>query len=583
MTLNLRSYGFILLVCNAINSFPQADSIKVEELAQKVDTANELLDTYNYDDALDDFNEVLAQLETPKTSEEKKLKANTYSSVAKLFRDLNFFEDALDYNQRGIDLLTEVDDMEGLGNLYNNRGIIYFYYFESGVTDFALTASSRENYMKAIELKQSLNENADVSGTYVNIGNSFLQDESLQKAEEWTLKGKNFAQRVKNNGTKIYADLLLTRIYLDQRRPKESTELALTNLEFIKANPEYNFYRESFYHNLHDGYKQLDQPIEALNYLEKKVEIIEAREDLTEEDFASIVTSRETNRIREKAKELETNLNETEIKADKIRRTNYALLLLLGTLALLGYNLYSGQALKRKNLELEMTKQEQQAELDMVNAMMDGKEIERKEIGRFLHDHVSALVNAANIQLEVMASEHQLKGNKKLDTTQTILDDIADKVRNLSHQLLSNVLQKFGLAVAFEELCERLTGPKISFSFSSNLPEGKRYNDAIENKLYGIAQELCNNVLKHSEATHAKIELDEDENDLIFRIADNGVGFKQEDIKTGGVGLHEVKTRINSMGGDLEIYSNGETKITIKIPKSIATQYNLSNHITNTK
>lgn len=567
----------LLLLFNHFILVAQQSENQLGRLESQIDRATELRENYNYDDALLDFNSVLVSLENAESNEAMRLKAKTYIGISQLFMEIELFEDALDYNQRGLELYKRVGEENSIVQSYNKRGSIYFYYYHSGSGDFSLIESARDSYLKALKLNTSSEESKIMlSSLYNNISNTYLAEEKLNSAIKWAEQGRIDASKKNNTYNLATSNMLLSRIYLDLGQYQKALFYSLDRIADVEEKQDLGIFLDSYYYNIYQAYSGLGEKEKAFEYLEKRTNILDNKESISEKDFASIVTTRETNRIREKAKELEANLFQKEKQATKIQRTNIVLWLLLGSLALLGLNFYRGQELKRKNLELELNKQEQQAELDLVNAMIDGKETERKEIGRFLHDHVTALVNAANIQLEVMANEANLQENKKLNTTQSILDDIADKVRNLSHQLLSNVLQKYGLEVAFEEMCEQLSSNNIKFSIESELPAGKRYNDAMENKLYGIAQELCNNVLKHSNADNASIKLNETDTDLLMTVADNGKGFEESDIKAGGVGLHQIKARVNSIGGNLEIFSNGMTKVTISIPNEIAIQHSLT-------
>ncbi len=577
MTKHLQFYCFILTLTCSVQLYSQGETIPLDSYEAIFNDAVTLRDGYSYNEALDEFYKVIDGLEFASNKDELTLRARAFDGVIDIFTDadLQLYEDALFYNQKSIEIAEQINDNELLATYYNRKGNIYFLYFEEGTQDKSLPQFARKGYLKSYEIQKETKPDANFSFLFSNISNSYLIETNLSAAEDWANKAKQEATQFNSIEGLLYANLLLTRIYLDQKRFQDALDLGTESLSITAANPTYEAYNYSFYHNLYEGYKALGKSEISLDYLEKKIEIEEGP-DFSEKNFADIIVSKENNKIKEKAKNLETKANQIEKKAKRFQRTNIVLILLLGTLGLLGYNVFKSQSLKRKNLELELNQKEQQAELNIVNAMVDGKETERKEIGRFLHDHVSALVNAANIQLEVMASETDLQNNEKLKTTQTILDDIADKVRNLSHQLLSNVLQKYGLAIAFEELCERFTSNKIKFTLHSNLPEGKRYNEAIENKLYGIAQELCNNVLKHSNGNEAFIELEETDLDLRMTVGDNGQGFAKSDIKTGGVGLHQIKTRINSIGGQLEIFSNGKTRIIISIPKDIALKHSHS-------
>jgi len=84
-------------------------------------------------------------------------------------------------------------------------------------------------------------------------------------------------------------------------------------------------------------------------------------------------------------------------------------------------------------------------------------------------------------------------------------------------------------------------------------------------------QECLNNLLKHSQAGHARIELERDIHELRLHLSDDGVGFdmaqKQADGATG-FGLRNIAERVRIMGGQLRIKSRpgSGTSTEVRIP-----------------
>jgi signal transduction histidine kinase len=84
-----------------------------------------------------------------------------------------------------------------------------------------------------------------------------------------------------------------------------------------------------------------------------------------------------------------------------------------------------------------------------------------------------------------------------------------------------------------------------------------KLRNGIETGIYGISNEVLNNVLKHAHATEVRISLEKKDNKIILEISDNGVGFDSASVEThGGLGLKGMKERAEQFGGDLQIQSN---------------------------
>ena len=258
----------------------------------------------------------------------------------------------------------------------------------------------------------------------------------------------------------------------------------------------------------------------------------------------------------------------TEEEKSKTLRTQvlfYSLLFLTLTLFILGIIFYKNYKLKQKN-KFEQIQNELQTRI--INATIDAKEKERKTIAEILHDSVSALLSSANLHLQASKKHLKTKAPEEITKAQKIVDEASVKIRDLSHELISSVLLKFGLAFAVHDLCEKYSNSEISFISDDN--GIKRYDQKFEIKIYNIIEELVNNILKHSKAKNASITLIERNGDkLLIQIIDDGKGFDVEKGKQKeGLGLSHIEARVKIMKGVFNINSKIKegTSIFISVP-----------------
>ena len=136
----------------------------------------------------------------------------------------------------------------------------------------------------------------------------------------------------------------------------------------------------------------------------------------------------------------------------------------------------------------------------------------------------------------------------------------------MSHNLISAVLLKFGLGKAIQDLCEKLSNSKITFTSSAKNIE--RFNQNFEIKMFNIINELINNIIKHSKAKKGTIKLEQLNGNLQVIVFDDGIGFDMNEIELkNGIGLSQIKARIKVLNGLLNIKSNSEgTRIFISVP-----------------
>ena len=135
---------------------------------------------------------------------------------------------------------------------------------------------------------------------------------------------------------------------------------------------------------------------------------------------------------------------------------------------------------------------------------------------------------------------------------------IRDRVRSLSHELLPPILEKFGLISALQEVEFNYNKTNsIELDFKTNIDnEGPLLDRHDQLHLYRICQELIQNSLKHGKAKVVRISLLNQDGNVHLSIADNGVGFDVDELKSGkGMGIMNIENRVEMLGGKMTIAS----------------------------
>jgi len=207
---------------------------------------------------------------------------------------------------------------------------------------------------------------------------------------------------------------------------------------------------------------------------------------------------------------------------------------------------------------------------------------ERKRVAAELHDglgqSLAIIKNRAMIgQQEKTSHENILEQLREISATATaaILE-----VREIAHNLRPYELDRLGLVAAIESMVQRVS-ESTSISLSTHLEqiEGMLSAEA-ETSIYRIVQEGINNVIKHSNATSARIEIRKYGSQLAISVQDNGIGIPKQSPgiqggPTNGLGLVGIAERVRGVGGSLEIYSQPERGTTLMIrleSESVATK-----------
>jgi len=204
--------------------------------------------------------------------------------------------------------------------------------------------------------------------------------------------------------------------------------------------------------------------------------------------------------------------------------------------------------------------------------LIHAQDEERASIARELHDDFSQRLALQCIELTHL--EHNLPESEVEERARALnllkeSREMATDMRTLSHQLHSSRLDLVGLVPALRGLCEDVTrNHKLPVDFTE-LDFLPGLSKDLELCLFRIAQEALTNVVNHSQATSARIELGANAKSVSLRILDAGKGF-DPDLKSAGagIGLISMRERLRLVGGRLSVRSESMlgTEIVAKIP-----------------
>jgi signal transduction histidine kinase len=214
----------------------------------------------------------------------------------------------------------------------------------------------------------------------------------------------------------------------------------------------------------------------------------------------------------------------------------------------------------------------QRAQLNrrILNAVLKTEERSKLNISKELHDGLGPLLSSAKMSLSVLSREKLSEQQREIvGNTAYVIDEAIRSVREISNNLSPQVLIDFGLAQAirnFTSRCEAMHS--VAINFSTTLGK-ERFDDNVEVVVYRVACELINNSLRHSGCTKIDLSLESDNTTLTLQYSDNGCGFEPQAMVDCGMGLSNISSRVNSLGGHLDIQSsagNGmSATITIKL------------------
>lgn len=220
--------------------------------------------------------------------------------------------------------------------------------------------------------------------------------------------------------------------------------------------------------------------------------------------------------------------------------------------------------------QVELRRLEDAQQQELLKAVIETQENERKRLAEDLHDSVGQVLSAIKLKLYRIDKLNEAENpNTLLTDTRKLTDECIQEIRNIIHNVLPPVLTDFGLIDALQALCTKVDqNTAIRVTFIKKIGD-ERFPPEIELTLYRIAQELFGNAVKHSEATAIHVELAKETGLLVMTFRDNGKGFNMDNVNHG-FGLKNLQSRAQLIKGKIYTYSkplNG-TLTTINVPLS---------------
>lgn len=213
------------------------------------------------------------------------------------------------------------------------------------------------------------------------------------------------------------------------------------------------------------------------------------------------------------------------------------------------------------------------AEERELKSVIEAEERERRRIARELHDGIGQYLSASHMNMEAVKREAghlSEKSRSRFETGLSLLKKAIGETRNTAHNLMPHVLEDYGLELALHTLVEKTgEGREIELVLESEIDDTALDKVASFN-LYRIIQEAINNAIKHGKCSKISIKVCQGDDLLACTISDNGIGAEIDEAQAGGIGIRNMKSRVQSMSGTIAFQSKaGEgMRIDIRIPLS---------------
>lgn len=461
--------------------------------------------------------------------------ASTYLELA----DLNL---ALEATEKIIKVQEKLGLDQDLMVSHNRMGLIYN---QKEEYDLAVWY-----YHKSLKKARELHS-GHTPYIYANLSKALANNGQFEEALENSIIFYEMRDSIYSQEHKIRTEELLTR-YETEKRKKEIALLRkdqkLKENELEKKQALYN--RELLKNELEEQenkYKMLEKNRE-IGFLKKDTEIQKARIENNQQEL-----------------ERQTFIRNIAIIC--------AILIFLPTFVLMV--VYQQKVRNKELLALKTEEVNKQQTLELlrayeiktIRASIEGQEKEKQRLAKELHDGVAGTL--AGIKMRFQALEMSREENKQLQDLVRSVDDVYREVRTISHHLTPpGMLQYSFVAFIKKYLNEISQGSDFEMEYIFYGEKGlNQLNDDVKVELYRILQELISNIIKHAKADFVEVQLIKDGKQVTLIVEDRGKGFDMQ-LKSAGLGLNSIKSRVDALGGERYIDSlpGRGTLVNVEIP-----------------
>jgi two-component system NarL family sensor kinase len=481
---------------------------------------------------------------------------NAYNLLIKIYNHSNKLDEGLKISNLILNLAKEKQDSIQIAKTYNFLGI---FKRKMGEPD-----SSIYYKIESMKINRLLNDHKALAYNYTSLGIYHYDNGNLDTAFSYLRKSLQIRKKlnlipqlIEANNNIGYLFLMLRTADSAAHYFQKSIDLCLTHEKHVNL--------AVLYGNLSESYKISGDHELALNAIEKSIPIKD-----------SLMGIKQHEEITKREKHLSTILAKEVEGESAFKKKQYILIFAL-ILALL-LSVILSRISKKKTIKYVIERQKTNA----AKAIIDQYEKIDNWIAKELHDDIGGSIAAIRLNmirtLDVVKSEAANKLNNPTFTMDISklnkiiadredelenLKGVQDNIRDLSHSLVPVSFDGNNFIHLIENKISSRFSKDINYNIQTH-PKDKINNISNDLKfnVYRILQNLAANIIKHSKAKNASLQVIGHEDHLTIIVEDDGVGFNPNNTNAG-VGLDIIEKRALLFDGKVEIDSKEGSGSTI--------------------
>jgi two-component system, NarL family, sensor kinase len=504
-------------------------------------------------------------------SDNQKYLPTLYSNINALLEEQKEHKKGMEYANKAVALATKLGDTLSLVDALVNLSVSYNH-LEQPEKAFQLLEQALPMAKKNGDLYQLVT----ISN---NMGDYYFLKKNFNAALAICLDMYEYAKKIGNQYFLSSANLMLAKAYYELKQQGKAL-MHIAVAEKLATEVGERAELKEIYKIRGDIEQATGNYKSAAVYYSKTIVL---RDSLFETATSEKVAEAEAKYENEKKeKEIVQLENDKEIQSLSIKQKsilNYFLIASLAALLIVGFlgyrNFSNRRQLAKQQYELQqqqISELEKDKQLVAVDSMLQGQEEERSRLAKDLHDGLGGLLSGVKFSLRNMKDNLMITPDNMavFERSLDMLDTSIKELRRVAHNMMPELLTKFGLDEALKEYCTTVNATNLLSVKYQSVGMDARIEKSAEIIIYRIIQELLNNILKHAAAKSATVQLVKDEGRLSIIVEDDGKGFDVGLLKNSkGAGLTSIQSRVDYLKGQLDIHSAPDRGTLINIEFNI--------------
>lgn len=485
------------------------------------------------------------------------------TEIAKVHRKLENHSKALHYYDLLYEHQVRSGNKEGIAIALNESGVVF--------EQMGNHQEAQSRFRQSLQIQQERNDSTGTGYAYGFIGYNYLVQKKWTESEKYLLKALHYFEATNDSFALCFNYSYLGQLYSKMKQISKS-DLHIEKSRIIAQRMKYSDIEIENYQGLIQNAESKGDYQNALNLQRKMTQLKDSLYNL--EKIKNVADINEKYQTEKKEKQILIQQNELTTSNMRIQNRNQwivGLSILSILVAIIAFLIYRDQRIR-------IQQQRNENALKLAVQRVEGENMlqeQRLSISRDLHDNIGSqltFVISSVDTLKHFIGNKDSKVSSRLAMVSDFVKETIVELRDTIWAMNHHHIDMEDLKIRISNFIENATRSVLSlrFVFEDELPENLKpeYDSKTGMNIYRIIQEAINNGIKHGQATQISVRIKEQNEQIIFEVIDNGIGF-EIDVAPSGNGLISMQRRAAEIGANLEVTSNENgTSLILSLPNN---------------